>query len=351
MRFGLMHSFEAPARFGVTPDQVYAEGLEQLAAADAAGIDHVWLTEHHFFDDAYCPSPLMVAAAIAARTQRLRIHFGIALLPLHGNPVRFAEDIAVLDNLSGGRVEVGLGQGYREAEYEGLGIDYRERRRRYLEGIEIVERLLAGETLDFEGEFWQIRGARITPAPVQQPFPPVWIGAATPQVRRRVAESGQQLLISLLTDLGHTRSQFNDYRGALLDAGRDPGATPFALIREFWVGDSWDAAWDQVGPHLRHTYQTVYAPPAVSMIETMPDGTRRPVTDPDDPFFHSEGFWRDRFIVGDVDWCVSELVRFRDELGLTDIVLRIAHPGMPHERVMACLDLLTNEVIPRVQAR
>ena len=350
MRFGLMHSFEAPATFGVTPQQVYAEGLQQIEAADAAGMDHIWLTEHHFFEDSYCPSPLLAAAAIAARTEQIRIHFGIALLPLHGNPVRFAEDIAVLDNLSGGRVEVGLGQGYRQAEYDGLGIAYDERRGRYLEGIEIVERLLAGETLDFEGKYWNLKAARLAPQPVQKPFPPVWIGAATPTVRKRVAQSGQQLLISLLTDLGHTRAQFNDYRAALIEADRDPGAESFALIREFWVGETFDQAWDDVGPHLRHTYQSVYAPPAVSMIETMPDGTRRPVTDKDDPFFHSEQFWRDRFIIGDVDFCVDELIRFRDELGLTDIVLRIAHPGISHEKAMQCLEVLTNEVIPRVRA-
>ncbi|MDG2114056.1 MAG: LLM class flavin-dependent oxidoreductase [Actinomycetota bacterium] len=350
LRFGLMHSFEAPARFGATPQQVYADGLEQLAAADALGFAHAWLTEHHFFDDGYCPSPIVAAGALAALTSRIRICFGITLLPLHGNPMRFAEDIAVLDNISGGRVEVGVGQGYREQEYRGLGIAYSERRARYLEAISIVERALAGDTIDHEGEFWRIEDATITPPPVQRPFPPLWIGAATPQVRRRVASQGQNLLISLLTDLGHTRAQFNDYRSSLLDVGRDPGATPIALIREFWVADTADRAWEQVGPHLRHTYQTVYAPPAVSMIETAADGTRRAISDPNDPFFDSDRFWRDRFIIGDPDWCVAELVRFRDELGLTDLVLRIAHPGMAHERVMGCLDRLAAEVIPRVNA-
>ncbi len=350
LRFGLMHSFEVATRFGAQPTQVYADGLAQVVAADRAGLDHIWLTEHHFFEDAYCPSPLMVAAAIAAATERIRICFGITLLPLYGNPVRFAEDIAVLDQLSGGRVEVGVGQGYREAEYLGMGIPYSERRSRYLESIDIVERLLAGEELDHEGTHWQLQGTRITPPPAQQPFPPLWIGAATPTVRARAAARGQNMLISLLTDLGHTRSQFNQYRAALIDAGRDPADTPIALIREFWVAESMEAAWEEVGPHLRHTYQSVYAPPAVSMVETMPDGSRRQVTDPDDPFFHSDSFWRDRFIIGDPDWCVGELVRFRDELGLTDLVLRIAHPGMAHERVMKCLEMLTEEVIPQVQA-
>ena len=350
LRFGLMHSFEAPARFGVTPQQVYAEGIEQIAAADRLGLAHIWLTEHHFFEDSYCPSPIVAAAAIAAVTTQIRICFGIALLPLYGNPIRFAEDIAVLDNISGGRVEVGVGQGYRQQEYDGLGIEYGERRGRYLEAIEIVEQALSGGPIEHSGSYWQLRSNGVTPAPVQRPFPPLWIGAATPQVRRRTAERGQNLLISLLTDLGHTRAQFNDYRQALVAAGRDPGNTPFALIREFWVAPTVEQAWEEIGPHLRHTYQTVYAPPAVSMIETMPDGSRRAVTDPNDPFFDSDAFARDRFVIGDPDHCVAELVRFRDELGLTDLVLRIAHPGAPHERVMACLEMLTDEVIPRVQA-
>ena len=351
MRFGLLYSFEAPAEFGVGPAQVYAEALAQIAEADRRGLDEIWLTEHHFFDDGYCPSPMMAAATVAAVTEHVRICQGIVVLPLYGHPLKLAEDCAVVDNISGGRFELGVGQGYRRDEFEGYGYAYGERRGRYLEGLDILQRAFRGERFSFEGRYYQVFDAKLTPPPVQNPSPPIWVGAATPTTRRRVAEDGHRLLISLLTDLDHTRAQFDDYRAALTAVGRNEADEPIALIREFYVADSWDQAWEEVRPHLMHTYRNVYAPPGVSMVERMPDGRRRPVTDLDDPFYDSEAFWRDRFIIGDPDFCIQEIRRYRDEVGVTDLVLRLQHPGLSNERAMRSLQLLTEVVIPAVNGR
>jgi alkanesulfonate monooxygenase SsuD/methylene tetrahydromethanopterin reductase-like flavin-dependent oxidoreductase (luciferase family) len=352
MRIGLMYGLQAPERFGVTADQVYREALEQLAWADrpGTGIDQVWLTEHHFFDDAYCPAPLQVASAIAAVTQRLRICLGIAILPLYGHPLRLATDTAVADNLSGGRVELGVGQGYRTDELAGFGLDPKERLGRYLEGLDILDRALTGERFDYDGRYYRVEAAQVRPAPVQQPYPPLWVGAATPATRRRAARRGHRLLISLLTDRDHTKAQFADYRESLLEAGRRPEDWPIALLREFYVADSDERAWEEVRPHLLHTYQHTYAPPAVSIVERMEDGRRRQVTDPNDPFITSGAFARDRFVIGGPAHCANEIRRYRDELGVNNLVLRMQHPGQPHDQVMRCLELLSTEVLPRVAA-
>jgi alkanesulfonate monooxygenase SsuD/methylene tetrahydromethanopterin reductase-like flavin-dependent oxidoreductase (luciferase family) len=212
--------------------------------------------------------------------------------------------------------------------------------------LDIVDRALSGERFSYEGKYYRVEGAQVRPAPLQRPYPPLWVGAATPATRRRAARRGHRLLISLLTDREHTKAQFTDYRAALEEAGRQPDEWPVALMREFYVSDSDEQAWEEIKPHLLHTYQHVYAPPAVTIVERMEDGRRRQVTDPDDPYITSGAFARDRFIIGSAEHCAEEIRRYRDELGVDNLVLRMQHPGQPHDQVMRSLERLTKEVVP-----
>ncbi len=345
----MLYGLEAPPEFGVTAPQVYAEALEQIAFADQRGVDDVWMTEHHFFEDDYCPSPLIVCAAAAARTERIRICQGIVVSPLYGHPLKLAEDAAVIDNISNGRFELGLGQGYRQDEFDGFGLPFDRKLGMFVEGLDVIERAFTGERFSYEGRYYNVLDARLRPSPVQRPIP-IWIGAATPASRRRVARRGHNLLISLLTDLEHTRGQFADYRVALTEAGRDPASEPTALIREFYVAADDETAWREVRPHLMHTYKKVYAPPAVSLVERLADGRRRQVTSVDDPYYDSDAFWQDRMIIGGPERCASEICRWRDQLGVDTLVLRMQHPGQPHDQVMRCIELLTGTVMPMVEA-
>lgn len=330
-----MYSLQAPAEFGVAAPQLYDEALEQLAwvDAEAPGVDSVWLTEHHGFADGYLPSPMIVAAAVAARTRRLRIAQGIVLLPLYGHPLRLAEDSAVLDVLSSGRFELGVGMGYRADEFDAFGMELRTRKGRFDEGLDIIETALRGERFSYEGRYYTVLDGMVTPPPVQRPLP-IWLGAATPVARRRVAERGHNLLISPLTDIEHTKAQFDDFRSA--------GATGrTALIRECWIGEI-----DEILPHLHYTYRKVYAPPHAMFVERTADGGRRQVTDADDPFYFGPGFWTDRFIIGSAVEVAAEIRRYRDELGIDELVLRLAHPGVSHARQMEVLRTLQADVLP-----
>lgn len=341
MKIGLMYSLQAPERFGVTAGQVYRDALDQLAWVDehAPGIDSVWLTEHHGFPDGYLPSPMIGAAAVAARTRRIRIAQGIVLLPLYGHPLRLAEDSAVIDQLSNGRFELGVGMGYRQDEFDAFGLELRTRKGRFDEGLDIIEQAFTGERFSYEGRYYNVLGGIVTPPPVQSPLP-IWLGAATPVSRRRVAERGHNLLISLLTDIHHTGAQFADFRASQEATGRS-GRT--ALIRECWIGEI-----DEILPHLHYTYREVYAPPHAMFVERQPDGTRRQVTDKDDPFYFGPGFWTDRFILGDADTVAAEIRRYRDALGIDELVLRLAHPGVSHERQLRALTDLRDKVLPQL---
>src|SRR5260370_11775128 len=140
VRFGLWYDFRNPPQWRQSSDRLYGEILDQIAWGENNGFDEVWISEHHFIEDGYLPSILPVAAAIAARTKRIRIASGVLLMPFY-NPVRLAEDIAVVDVISGGRFELGVGVGLQLQEVDSFGVSLRERGSRTNQSLDIIRRL------------------------------------------------------------------------------------------------------------------------------------------------------------------------------------------------------------------
>ena len=248
---GLMFSFRNPAAWRRPFPEVYRDELGLITHAEELGYDTIWLTEHHFADDGYSPSIIPLAAAVAAQTERVRIGFNLLLLPLH-NAIRVAEDIATLDVLSGGRIDVGLGQGYARHEFAGYGIDRGERLGRFREGLDVLQGLWTNDTFSYAGEHYQIDGARLTPKPVQQPMPPLWIGATSTPGVRRAGRRGANLL-------GLTNPRLQEvYEQARAEAGLDLEDAKTLQLHWTHVGVSDDAAWDEAAPHFHHLLE-VYA--------------------------------------------------------------------------------------------
>ncbi len=135
---GITISFQRHAGQGETWEQIYREALELAAEADRLGIRSIWVSEHHGEEDGYCPSPIVAGAALAHAAPNCLIGQGIAIAPLYGHPLRLVEDLSVLDNISGGRAMIGLGQGYRPAEFAAYGQTYRRRTRAFEEALEIL---------------------------------------------------------------------------------------------------------------------------------------------------------------------------------------------------------------------
>jgi alkanesulfonate monooxygenase SsuD/methylene tetrahydromethanopterin reductase-like flavin-dependent oxidoreductase (luciferase family) len=188
LTFGYLYDFRNPMQWRRPWQDLYAEILDIVAWSETAGFQGAWVPEHHLAEDGYMPSPLIALTAIATRTRRLKLGPAIALAPLY-HPVRFAEDCAVLDILSGGRLEVGLAIGYRQREYATFGVDFTKRGRLFDEWLQVVTRLWAGEEFDFEGAFFRFRGAKIVPGPLQERIP-LYIGSFTEKSMRRVAQYG-----------------------------------------------------------------------------------------------------------------------------------------------------------------
>ena len=182
--FGLWYDFRNPEPWQIDFEQFYAERLDQIERAETMGFDSVWLTEHHFCDDGYTPSPLVIHAAIAARTQRMRLGTNLMLLPI-GDPVRMAEDAATLSLISGGRFDLGVGIGYRQMEFDQFGRKISHRPSLVEEGIEILRRAWSGEPVNFEGKRFTVGDFKITPQP--KTAPKLFLGGMAPPAIDRAA--------------------------------------------------------------------------------------------------------------------------------------------------------------------
>jgi alkanesulfonate monooxygenase SsuD/methylene tetrahydromethanopterin reductase-like flavin-dependent oxidoreductase (luciferase family) len=344
MKFGLMYTLQTIAGSGRTSRQAYAEMFDQAALADRLGFDLVCFSEHHFRPDDYCPSVLAVAAAVAGRTSRIRIGTAVLLLPLH-HPLRVAEDAAVIDVLSGGRLVLGVGLGYHTAEFLTFGVPLTERASRADEAIDILQKSWAGRPFAHEGRHYRFPEISVTPKPVQQPHPPLWVAATTPAGARRAARVGSPLYANVPLPLVKPVREAFAVEATRL--GHDLSAVDQAIVRLVYCAPDVDQAWAECEAAVLQVYRDDYRRWGF-MSEVMPDGSVRTVTAPDDPAFERARLTRDRLIVGDPERCRSEIDRCRKELGINHVLL-FCPPLLSHERAMASLELFAREVVPHFQ--
>jgi alkanesulfonate monooxygenase SsuD/methylene tetrahydromethanopterin reductase-like flavin-dependent oxidoreductase (luciferase family) len=173
---------------------VYARALERIEIMDKSGFDAVWLAEHHFSSFSVCPSVHMMGTLAAARTTRLRIGTGVSLAPFY-HPLRLAEEVALLDVLSGGRVNWGAGRGFARVEFENFGVPPDESTSRFRETVEIVLRAWTTEKLSFAGKHFHFEDVEVLPKPLQQPHPPVWMAATSEPALDWAAGRGFSILM------------------------------------------------------------------------------------------------------------------------------------------------------------
>ncbi len=238
LRLQIRFDLRAPS-FGPPIERLYAAALEQAAWADAHGFEAVMVSEHHGASDSYLPSPLVVAAALAARTKRIRLRTGALVLPLH-DPVRVAEDVAVLDLLSGGRAEIMIAAGYVPSEFAMFGRDLRERARLLEEGIAVLEKAWTGEPFDYQG-----RRVQVTPRPLQTPRPPILLGGSTVSSAKRAARLADGYIPTI-------PNLFKIYEEECARLGKKPapreGGGPLFLH----LAKDPEEGWANVGRHVLH---------------------------------------------------------------------------------------------------
>ena len=226
---------------GQSAEKVFADLIDHAVYAEELGFDAIWIAEHHFTNYGIVPSPAVLGAAIAARTKRIRIGIAVAVLPFH-DPIRLAEDYAMLDVLSGGRLEFGVGRGYQPHEFKAFGIPMSEARSRFDEAVEVIDGLWRNERFSYAGQHFQFDNLQLYPRPLQQP-PQMWMAAVSPDTFTRVGHAGRPFLSSpSITPIDKIREGFDTYRRALREAGH-PDQAVLPLQRHVFIGDSAEEAY------------------------------------------------------------------------------------------------------------
>lgn len=243
MEFGLFLEF--PVRDGSTENQAFKESFGLVDLAEELGVPSVWLAEYHFNPGRVLSSPVTIGAALAARTRRIRLGTAVLLLPL-ANPVRVAEEIATLDQISDGRVEFGVGRGTFPNVHEGFGVPFAESRGRFEESLEIITKAWTEDTFSFSGEHFNIPELSVNPKPCQTPHPPVRVGVTSAESFAITGRMGHAILInpSRVFTLSELQPSIAQYRQAWRDAGH-PGPGQVGLRLPVYLSEDPQKAYDE----------------------------------------------------------------------------------------------------------
>jgi alkanesulfonate monooxygenase SsuD/methylene tetrahydromethanopterin reductase-like flavin-dependent oxidoreductase (luciferase family) len=320
MRFDM----RAPASGPATAAELHTATLDMAEWADRVGFDAVVVSEHHGSADGFLPSPIVAASAIAGRTRRVGISISALLAPLH-DPVRVAEDLAVLDLLSEGRVTTILGLGYRPDEYEMFDAPWETRGAYFDEWLQALLDAWRGDAFTYQDR----KVLPVTPRPLTSPHPPIFVGGRSKAAARRAARFG----LDFFPDSSDPALR-EAYEAACRDAGREPGLmiTPEDPVTFVFVHDDPDGYWERIGPHVLHealTYsgwqpdgETSSASTDATTVEELKAGDRFAVLTPDEAVEHSR----------------------RGNLLLYPLC-----GGIPPEMAWESLHLVEHEVLPKVR--
>jgi natural product biosynthesis luciferase-like monooxygenase protein len=350
MKFGMLHLFENP--LDRTEKEIVDEQFDIMVRSEDYGFDSVWPAEHHFSEYGYCASPAVTLAAVAARTKRIRLGTGVVVLPLN-HPIRVAEDFAIIDLMSGGRVDLGVGRGYQPHEFQGYGVDQTRSRDMFREGVEIIQKAWTEERFSYEGEFYQVHDLSVRPKPYQKPHPPIWMASLSPETFQLCGQYGFNLMAAPVFgfDVNRGAAQIEEYRQALRDHGRDPAAHEVAALTMTYVADDSQQALDDFADPVMWYYKTFakyIAPPkgqaAVPTYEMYTQARD----------FLSSATWDavvqgGAVIAGSPDQVVDRIGRVSEICGFTHYLCWTRIGGLAHPKVMRSMELMASKVMPQLR--
>ena len=386
MQFGLLFETQRPYQgTDIDWNALYKETLEQCELADQAGFDNLWFVEHHFLTGfSGSPSQDAIFGALSRITKNIRIGYGVCILPYH-HPVRVAERVALVDQLTDGRVEFGTG---RSNAYEqvGLGVDPRNTRSLWEESIAMLPQIWQSEEFSWEGEHWNVPQRRVLPKPYQKPHPRMYLACTQTESFRLAAEKGIGVLSSASYATAVLAEHVKVYRDALANA--NPVG---AFVNEFWGNnvhaycgpDNDEArelaalsmktffgpdkpyiagrinayeelleAWGGVPDHLQADFgrwlrqsddaHRAQAEQSGISLDAGPGAARAAIAQLDANTLADRGV----IIAGDPDSC-ARAVQMYEDIGVDQVMMIMQTETIPHEKVMGSIDLFGKEVIPR----
>ncbi|HEY8486059.1 MAG TPA: LLM class flavin-dependent oxidoreductase [Limnochordales bacterium] len=337
MKVGLLFDLQFPEQ--VDPVAASRYLLEEALAAERAGFELLMFSQHYVLSGYRMLQPVPFLAHVAARVgPQVTLGTGILLLALLA-PVDAAEQLATLDVLTGGRLVVGVGLGYRQEEYDALGVPATARVRRFVRNLRLLQMLWQGGPVRYADEEVRLEGVRLSVPPAQPGGPPVWMAANSDEAVRRAGRLGLVWLMNPHSRLDTLARQQQLYRQALQQAGL-PEPPVRAAIREVVWGPTEEQAWQEARRVLGSKYRTYTG-----------WGQHR-VQPADDPWAAEFAeLARDRFVVGSSRTCAAELARVARQLSLTHLILRVRWAGSDHGAAMEAIQALGREVLPALKGQ
>ncbi|HEV8711775.1 MAG TPA: LLM class flavin-dependent oxidoreductase [Candidatus Binatia bacterium] len=335
MKIGIVTGI--PWQRGQTQAEAYQAAIAQAEWAEALGFDSVWTTEHHFARHGLNSAILTFSAHLAARTKHLRIGTAVLVLP-YWDPLRLAEETAVVDIVSGGRLDVGIGRGYRYEEFRGFNVPVEESRGRFAECLDILHKAWTAESVSYSGTYYTVRDVSVRPQPLQHPHPPLWVSGTTPESIEWAARSGYHWMMAggIISFLQMQEAR-KRYDAALAAAGRHPGEAEFYLHFPIYVAEKTSAEIRQETEEAMAWFYQV----AVSG-GTIYDQPGRRLT------FDYEALCQNVAVFGDPERVQRRLEELWRGLHFTQLVM--LSPPLPLDQTIQSMELFARTVMPALRA-
>lgn len=381
MKFGLAYEMQRPT---LDDHAVIEETLEQCILADEIGWDYVWFVEHHFLTGfSMSPCPEVIFGALSRLTKRIRLGFGVVILPYH-HPIRVAERVAMVDHLSRGRVDFGTG---RSAPYEqtGMGIDPRDTREMWEESLTMIPKIWESDIFEWEGRFWKVPPRKVLPKPYQQPHPPMWVAALQPSTYELAAQKGIGTMALGISAPSVLEPHIRAYRENIKQAtpvgqyvnnqwlsatmgycdeddreARELGARSLKTFfgpGKPYLQDQKDlyqkllAQWGGVPNHLKQNFARY-----VTIEEDEETGEKREILDLSGGGALVQQVWRELdadtlvergvIVAGDPESCIRA-TKLHEDTGVDQLQFLMATETIPHKKVMKSIEMFGKYVIPK----
>ncbi len=349
MKFGILYIPDYYEERYHTSSRYYGEMLDQIQMCEELGYDGIWFAEHYVGGYAF-PSPPIFATAAAQKTSKIRFGTGVTLLPLT-NPVKTAEEYAMLDVLSNGRLDFGVGRGILRAEYDLFGIDPGHSQGRYHEALDVILQAWTQGEVEYNGQYFQIELVKTLPTPVQVPHPPVWAAAvASPESFAWTGERGYNIMLTPFAypTFAPLRERIDLYRQTLVDNSHDPATKETLGVYQMYVGEDDSRTQQDAGGELMRYLQFF--------------GSLDKPWNSDDYKAYGKGLADvfsqlnydvmdkgDGIIFGSPERVVQRIKNIKEGLGLTYILLEVNFGGMAYDKVVRSIELFGKEVMPHVR--
>lgn len=349
MKFGLFYLF---SDFGdISQQRLFDEVLEEIELGEQLGFESVWLPEHHFAIYGMLGNPLLLAAAVAQRTKRMKIGTAVMVLPFQ-HPLRLAEDAAMVDALSGGRLLLGVGRGYQPPEFHGFGVRQDESSEMFEESMGIVKRALSGEKFSYKGKYWEIREPiEIFPKPLQKPHPPLYVASVSRRSLDVAAKHNMSLLRSpQFSNLDAVAGAFDEYTALLRRYGHDPARLDQPVSLRVHVAPTDEEAKAETKHALWFYHLLGTLVPGAPGREVVPKGYEKyPLDSGALAKLTLEDVWDRGTAFGSPERVTEILKIYMRKLGGRHLIVQMRIGGLQHDKVIRSMKLFAEKVMPELR--